>query len=74
MGFLDEAKDRLTEAVDQHGDRIGEGLDKAGDLLDERTGGEDSGQIDTRVDLARDALDGLDGRDDQIAEARPLPP
>ncbi len=30
MSFLDKAKAKLTEAVDQHGDKIADGIDKAG--------------------------------------------
>ena len=30
MGFLDDAKAKLTDAVDSQGDKIADGLDKAG--------------------------------------------
>ena len=43
MSFLDKAKAKLTQAVDDHGDKI-----------DKATG------------KARDALDQLDGRNDDI--------
>ena len=39
MGFLDDAKDKLTEAVDKHGDKVAEGIDKAAELLDDKTDG-----------------------------------
>ena len=29
MGFLDKAKAKLTDAVDQHGDKIAEGFEAA---------------------------------------------
>jgi hypothetical protein len=43
MGFLSDAKAKLTKAVDSQGDKI-----------------------DTGVDKAKDALDKLDGKDDDI--------
>ncbi|MFL6061029.1 MAG: antitoxin [Marmoricola sp.] len=66
MGFLDDAKDKLEKAVDSQGEKIGEGLDKAGDLIEQRTGGKFDDKIDAGVDKAKDALDGLDGQDDDI--------
>ena len=39
MGFLDDAKAKLTDAVDKHGDKIADGLTKAGDAVDKKTGG-----------------------------------
>ena len=38
MSFLDKAKAKLTDAVDQHGDKIAEGIDKAGKFANEKTG------------------------------------
>lgn len=67
MGFLDDAKDKLTKAVDSQGDKIGDGLEKAADLVDDKTGGKYGDKIDTGVDKAKDALDGLDGQDDDIS-------
>ena len=49
MGFLDEAKKKLGDAVDKHGDKISDGLDKAGAKIDERTGGKYSDKITTGV-------------------------
>ena len=37
MGLFDNAKDKLTKAVDQHGDKIERGLDKAGEFADRKT-------------------------------------
>ena len=45
MGFLDKAKAKLTDAVDQHGDKIADGIDKAGKLADEKTGGKHADKI-----------------------------
>ena len=46
MGFLDKAKAKLTDAVDQHGDKIAEGIDKAGAFANEKTGGKHADKID----------------------------
>ena len=66
MSMFDNIKDKVQGLVDEHGDKAGEGLDKAGDLVDERTGGQHSAQIDGGVEHAKNALDGLDGQDDDI--------
>lgn len=66
MGFLNKAKAKLTDAVDQHGDKIAQGIDKAGDMVNERTGGKHADNIDQATGKARDALDSLDGRNDDI--------
>ena len=66
MSFLDKAKARLTDAVDQHGDKIAQGIDKAGSMVNERTGGKHADKIDQATGKARDALDSLDGRNDDI--------
>jgi hypothetical protein len=66
MGFLDDAKAKLAEAVDSHGEKIAAGIDKAGDLVDEKTGGKYSEHIESGKDKAADALDSLDGKNDDI--------
>ena len=66
VGFLDDAKDKLTDAVDSQGDKIGDALDKGADFVGERTGGKYDGQLDAGVDKAKDTLDSLDGRNDDI--------
>jgi len=66
MGFLDKAKAALTDAVDQHGDKIAQGIDKAGSVVNEKTGGKHADKIDQATGKARDALDSLDGRNDDI--------
>lgn len=66
MGFLDKAKAKLTDAVDQHGDKIAQGIDKAGGMVNEKTGGKHADKIDQATGQARDALDSLDGRNDDI--------
>lgn len=66
MGFLDDAKDKLGDAVDSQGGKIGDGLDKAADFADDKTGGKFGDQIDSGADKAKDALDSLDGQNDDI--------
>ncbi len=66
VGFLDDAKDKLSDAVDSQGDKIGDGLDKAADFASDKTGGKFDDKIDLGVDKAKDALDGLDGENDDI--------
>ena len=66
MGFLSDVKSKLTRAVDSQGEKIGDGLDKAAGLADKKTDGKYSDKIETGVDKAKDALDRLDGKDDDI--------
>ena len=66
MSMFDNIKDKVQGLVDEHGDKAGQGLDKAGDFVDQRTGGQHSDQIDQGVEQAKNALDGLDGQDDDI--------
>ena len=66
MSFLDKAKAKLTDVVDQHGDKIAQGIDKAGSVVNEKTGGKHADKIDQATGKARDALDSLDGRNDDI--------
>jgi len=74
MGMFDDIKKKATAAVDQHGDKIADGLDKAAGIADKKTKGKHSGQIDSGVAKAKDALDKLDGRDDDIAnDPKPKP-
>lgn len=53
MGIFDKAKDALST----HSDKVDAGLDKLGDLVDERTGGKHSEQIDQGVAEAKERLD-----------------
>jgi hypothetical protein len=71
MGIFDKLRRQATKAVDEHGDQIAKGLDKAGDLVDEQTKGKHSRQVDKGVAGAKDALDKLDGRDDDIPKRKP---
>ena len=66
MGFLDKLKNKATEAVDKHGDQIAGGLDKAAGMVDKRTKGKYSDKIKTGNQKAKDALDKLDNKNDDI--------
>lgn len=74
MGFLDDAKAKLSDAVDKHGDKISDGLTKAGAAADAKTGGKYTDKIDAGVEKARGALDGLDGKNDGLAGTTTTPP
>ena len=66
MGFLDKAKSKLSDAVDKHGDKISDGIDKAAKLADEKTGGTHTDKIENGVGKAKDALDSLDKKNDDL--------
>ena len=66
MGFLDKLKNKATEAVDKHGDQIAGGLDKAAGMVDKTTKGKYSDKIKTGNQKAKDALDKLDNKNDDI--------
>ncbi|CAN5260362.1 hypothetical protein BH09ACT12_BH09ACT12_24220 [soil metagenome] len=67
MGFLDNAKGRLSDAVDKHGEKIGGGIDKAADFADKKTGGKHSARITSATGKAKDALDKLDNKNDDLS-------
>ena len=71
MGFLDDAKDKLTDAVDKAGDKIGDGLDKAGDVVDDKTGGKYDDKIDDgrRQGQGRPRQPRRQGRRHQLSES-----
>jgi hypothetical protein len=68
MGLFDNLKKKATTAVDEHGAQIASGIDKAADLADKKTKGKHGGQIDKGAAAAKNALDKLDGRDDDIPD------
>jgi hypothetical protein len=68
MGLFDKLKKKATTAVDEHGAQIASGIDKAADLADKQTKGKHGGQIDKGAAAAKNALDKLDGRDDDIPD------
>ncbi|WP_084082602.1 antitoxin [Corynebacterium freneyi] len=54
MGIFDKAK----QFAEDNPDKVNQGIDKAGDLVDERTGGKHSEQVDKAQDAARKHLGG----------------
>lgn len=53
--FVDKAKDM---AVDNK-DTVKDGIEKAADVVDDKTGGKFSDQVDQGADAAKDAVDNL---------------
>lgn len=49
VSFLDKMKD----LADQHDDKVDAALEKVGDIVDDRTGGKHTEQIDKAVDAAQ---------------------
>ncbi|CDP88530.1 MULTISPECIES: antitoxin [Mycolicibacterium] len=52
MGFLDKAKDLLS----QNADKVEQAIDKAGDIVDEKTQGKYSQHVDKAQEAAKNAL------------------
>ncbi len=71
MSFLDDAKKKLSKAVDDHGGKIADGIDKAAKVVDDKTGHKHTDKINQATGKARDALDSLDGKNDDIPPAGP---
>jgi hypothetical protein len=59
LGDLGKLKDKAEEIAEDHGDKIADGLEKAGDLIDEKTDGKHSEQIDMGVDKAQRLVERL---------------
>ncbi len=68
MGFLDKLRPQATKAVDDHGNQIGSGLDKLSEMVDQKTGGKYDDKVAMAESKVEDALDNLDGRDDDIPD------
>ncbi|MFE2296436.1 antitoxin [Streptomyces sp. NPDC059452] len=47
------ALDKIKKMFKGHEDQAGKGIDKAGDMVDDRTKGKYSGQVDTAQDKLR---------------------
>ena len=71
MGIFDNVKKKATKAVDDHGDKIAKGIDKAAGMADSKTKGQHSDKVDKASRSAKDALDKLDGRNDDIPPPTP---
>jgi MT0933-like antitoxin protein len=66
MGFLDKLKRQATKAVDEHGNQIAQGIDKAAGIADKKTGGKYKDKLGMGAEKTKDALDKLDGKNDDI--------
>ena len=66
MGIFDNIRKKATKAVDDHGDKITKGIDKAAGMADAKTHGKYSEKVEKGSRAAKDALDKLDGRNDDI--------
>jgi GH25 family lysozyme M1 (1,4-beta-N-acetylmuramidase) len=74
MGIFDKIRKQATKAVDEHGDAIAKGIDKAAAAADTRTQGKHADRLDQASRAAKDALDKLDGRNDDIPPSAPPKP
>ena len=54
--FVDKAKDLAAE----HEDKVTDGIEKVADMVDEKTEGKYSDQIDQGAEKAKDFVEGLD--------------
>ncbi|MFE7190088.1 antitoxin [Kitasatospora sp. NPDC057541] len=57
---LKNLADKATDLAREHSGAISQGLDKVADVIDDKTDGKYSGQIDTAADKAKDFINGLD--------------
>jgi hypothetical protein len=71
MGIFDNLKKKATKAVDEHGGKIAEGIDKAAAMADKKTKGKYHDKIGTGTAKAKDGLDKLDGKNDDIGDESP---
>ena len=74
MGMFDKLKKQATKAVDEHGDNIAGGIDKAAAMADKKTKGKYHDKLETGTAKAKDGLDKLDGRDDDIPDGKTRKP
>lgn len=61
MGIGDKINELTQKAkgfARQHPDKVEQGLDKVGDIIDQKTGGKYSGQIDKGEEMLRQRLGG----------------
>ncbi len=54
--FIDKAKDMMSG----NKDKVKDGVEKAADMVDEKTGGKFSDQVDKGEEAAKDFVEGLD--------------
>jgi hypothetical protein len=73
MGMFDNIRKKAEKAVDEHGDKIAQGIDKAAGMASQKTGHKHDDKIAKGTTAAKDALDKLDGRNDDIPDGTPKP-
>lgn len=60
MGFLDDAKDKINDLMNDNPDKVEEysdlGIEKGGDAIDSATGGKFADQIDAGQEKADEAI------------------
>ncbi|MFD8707526.1 antitoxin [Kitasatospora sp. NPDC059648] len=70
LGSPKNLADKATDLAREHSEVLGQGLEKVGDVVDDRTDGKYSGQIDTGVEKAKDFLRHLDGEQKPAGQGR----
>ncbi|MGI5484437.1 antitoxin [Streptomyces lavendofoliae] len=55
--------DKLKQMLKGHEDKAGQGIDRGGDMVDKKTGGKYSGQVDTAQDRLKDRFGGNSDQD-----------
>ena len=58
MGIFDKAKDLLNE----HNDKVDQGIVKAAEVIDQKTGGQHTEQINQGAEQAKRAMDNQGGQ------------
>ncbi|GAA1339837.1 antitoxin [Saccharothrix algeriensis] len=53
---FDELKNKAKDALGQHGDKAEQGVDRASGVVDERTGGKHSEQVQQGAEKAKEGL------------------
>ncbi|MET9378392.1 antitoxin [Streptomyces sp. NPDC002992] len=61
MGIMDKLKGMMG----QHPDKTKQGIDRAGDMIDKKTGGKYTGQVDQGQRKAQEYIDRERGQDPQ---------
>ncbi|MFE3329102.1 antitoxin [Streptomyces sp. NPDC059176] len=63
--------DKLKNMLKGHEDQASKGVDKGGDMVDERTQGKYSGQVDTAQDRLKEQFGGDQGEQGQNRPPQP---
>ncbi|MFB6717640.1 MULTISPECIES: antitoxin [unclassified Streptomyces] len=56
---LKDLKDKAMDLAAEHGDLVAQGLEKVADVVDDKTEGKYSDEIDTGVEKAKDCIEDL---------------